>query len=123
MGKLVINHEKITPSKAEALAKICPFGAISYTDPSAVNQIYPILGDKVVGDIVAADIKNLLNHWMSKGLSFSTVKKAYVLLNEYFRTMYLEAMISKNPMDNVEMIKKQTSCRHRARSFCLNVKQ
>ena len=73
---------------------------------TAINQVYPILGDKVVGDIVAADIKNLLNHWMNKGLSFSTVKKVYVLLNEYFRTMYLEEMISKNPMDNVEMIKK-----------------
>ena len=73
---------------------------------TAINQIYPIIGDKVVGDIVAADIKNLLNHWMNKGLSFSTVKKAYILLNEYFRTMYLEEMISKNPMDNVEMIKK-----------------
>ena len=60
----------------------------------------------MVGDIVAADIKNLLNHWMNKGLAFTTVKKAYVLLNEYFRTMHLEAMISKNPMDNVEMIKK-----------------
>jgi len=73
---------------------------------TAQNQVYPILGDKVVGDIVAADIKNLLNHWMNKGLAFSTVKKAYVLLNEYFRTMHLETMISKNPMDNVEMIKK-----------------
>ena len=73
---------------------------------TAINQIYPILGDKVVGDIVAADIKSLLNHWMNEGLSFSTVKKAYILLNEYFRTMYLEEMISKNPMDNVEMIKK-----------------
>jgi len=73
---------------------------------TAINQVYPILGDKVVGDIIAADIKNLLNHWMNKGLAFSTVKKAYVLLNEYFRTMHLETMISKNPMDNVEMIKK-----------------
>ncbi len=73
---------------------------------TAINQVYPILGDKVVGDIVAADIKNLLNHWMNEDLSFSTVKKAYVLLNEYFRTMYLEEMINKNPMDNVEMIKK-----------------
>ena len=73
---------------------------------TAINQIYPIIGDKVVGDIVVADIKNLLNHWMNKGLSFSTVKKAYVLLNEYFRTMYLEEVINKNPMDNVEMIKK-----------------
>ena len=30
---------------------------------TAINQIYPILSDKVVGDIVAADIKNLLNHY------------------------------------------------------------
>ena len=73
---------------------------------TAINQIYPILGDVVVGDITAADIKSMLNHLMNKGLSFSTVKKAYVLLNEYFRTMYLEGMIEKNPMNNVEMIKK-----------------
>ncbi len=32
MGKLVINHDKITAEKAETLMKICPFGAISYTD-------------------------------------------------------------------------------------------
>lgn len=30
MGKLVINHNKITPEKADLLVKICPFGAISY---------------------------------------------------------------------------------------------
>jgi len=73
---------------------------------TAKNQVYPILGNKVVGDIVATDIKNILNTLMNKGLAYSTVKKAYVLLNEYFKTMYLEEMINKNPMDNVEMIKK-----------------
>ncbi len=56
--------------------------------------------------MTAADIKNMLTHYMNKGLVYSTVKKAYVLLNEYFRTMYLEELISKNPMENVEMIKK-----------------
>ncbi len=73
---------------------------------TAKNQVYPILGDKVVGDITAADVKNLMNHWMNEGLAYSTVKKSYVLLNEYFRTLYLEEMINKNPMGNVEMIKK-----------------
>ena len=73
---------------------------------TAKNQVYPLLGHKVVGDIVATDIKNMLNTLMNKGLAYSTVKKSYVLLNEYFRTMYLEEMINKNPMDNVEMIKK-----------------
>ncbi len=30
----------------------------------AKNQIYPIIGDKIVGDVTAADLKSLLNHWM-----------------------------------------------------------
>ena len=30
MGKLVINHNLVTPPKAESLIEICPFGAISY---------------------------------------------------------------------------------------------
>lgn len=42
---------------------------------SAENQKYPILGEKVVGDITANDVKELLNHYMNRGLSFSTVKK------------------------------------------------
>lgn len=32
MGKLVINHEKLSMDKAKELEKICPFGAISYND-------------------------------------------------------------------------------------------
>ena len=30
MGKLVINHNLVTPEKAEALVKVCPFNAIIY---------------------------------------------------------------------------------------------
>ncbi len=73
---------------------------------SAKNQIYPLLGEKTVGDIKAADIKNMLNFWMNKGYAYTTVKKAYVVLNEYFRYIYREELIQKNPMANVEMIKK-----------------
>ena len=32
MGKLVINQDKINAEKAEALVKLCPFGAISYSN-------------------------------------------------------------------------------------------
>lgn len=32
MGKLVIKHDLVTPEKAEALIKICPFNAITYED-------------------------------------------------------------------------------------------
>ena len=32
MGKLVINHNLVTPEKAQALTELCPFNAISYED-------------------------------------------------------------------------------------------
>lgn len=73
---------------------------------SAKNQIYPLLGEKSVGDITSADIKNMLNYWMNKGYAYTTVKKAYVVLNEYFRYLFKEELISKNPMANIEMTKK-----------------
>ncbi len=73
---------------------------------SAKNQIYPLLGDKIVGDITSADIKNMMNYWMNKGYAYTTVKKAYVVLNEYFRYLFKEGFIAKNPMANIEMTKK-----------------
>ena len=83
--------ERSTYDRAECVAK---------------NQIYPAIGKKVVGDITAADIKKLLNRMMTDGYAYTTVKKVYVLLNEYFRYLYQQEIIVKNPMANVEMIKK-----------------
>ena len=73
---------------------------------TAKNQIYAILGNKVVGNIKSADIKNLLNHWMNKGYAYTTVKKVYVILNEYFRYLMQQELIQKNPMQSAPMIKK-----------------
>ena len=73
---------------------------------TAKNQIYAILGDKVVGNIKSADIKNLLNHWMNEGYAYTTVKKVYVILNEYFRYLMQQELIQKNPMQSAPMIKK-----------------
>ncbi len=73
---------------------------------SAKNQIYPLLGDKIVGDITSADIKNMLNYWMNRGYAYTTIKKAYVVLNEYFRYLFKEGFIAKNPMVNIKMTKK-----------------
>ena len=46
--------ERTTYDRAESIAK---------------NQIYPRLGKKIIGDITAADIKKLLNYWMTEGYS------------------------------------------------------
>ena len=70
------------------------------------NQIYPKLGDRYVGDITAADVKNLLTDEMNDGYAYTTVKKVYTILGEYFKVLYQQEQIPRNPMTNVEMIKR-----------------
>lgn len=73
---------------------------------TAKNYIYPLIGDKLIGDITAVELKSILTNMMNKGYAHSTVKKTYTLLNQYFRYLYIEDIIPKNPMQNVSMIKK-----------------
>ena len=73
---------------------------------TAKNQIYPLIGNKIVENVTAADIKQLLNHWMQKGLAWTTVKKVYVILGEYFKYLLQQEIIQKNPMNSAPMIKK-----------------
>ena len=50
----------------------------------------------MVGDITVADIKNLLNHWINKGYTYTTVKKNYGVLNEYFQYLHREELIPES---------------------------
>ena len=70
------------------------------------NQIYPLIGNKIVGNITAADIKKVLNHWMNEGYAYTAVKKVHNILNEYFRYLTQQELINKNPMNSAPMIKK-----------------
>ena len=73
---------------------------------TAQHQVFPLIGDKIVGDVTAADLKSVLNHWMEQGYAFTTVKKVHILLNEYFRYLTEEGFIQKNPMQSVPMMKR-----------------
>lgn len=73
---------------------------------TAKNQIYPYIGDKVVGDVKSADIKKLLNDKMNEGYAYTTVKKVHNVLNEYFRYLTQQKYIDRNPMISAPMIKK-----------------
>ncbi len=73
---------------------------------TAKHQIYPFLGDKIVSNVTAADIKDLLNQKMQEGYAYTTVKKVYVILGEYFRYLTQQEIIVKNPMNSALMIKK-----------------
>ena len=81
-------------------------GTYDRLECTARHQIYPIIGEKVVGDITAADVKSLLNHWMNEGYTYTTVKKVYHLLTDYFRHLVQQEFLPKNPMDAVPMIKR-----------------
>lgn len=70
------------------------------------NEITPYIGDKIISNISAADIKKLINQLTEKGYAFSTVKQTYNLLSEYLRYLEQEDIITKNPMLNVGQIKK-----------------
>ncbi|MBO5968713.1 MAG: tyrosine-type recombinase/integrase, partial [Clostridia bacterium] len=73
---------------------------------TAINQIYPLIGNKIVGNITAADIKKVLNHWMNEGYAYTTVKKVHVILGDYFKHLTQEELIPRNPMNAAPMIKK-----------------
>ena len=81
-------------------------GTYDRLECTAKHQIYPLTGGKVVGDITPADIKGLLNHWMSEGYAYTTVKKVHNLLTDYFRYLAQQELIPKNPMLAAPMIKK-----------------
>ena len=73
---------------------------------TAINQIYPLIGNKIVGNITAADIKKVLNHWMNEGYAYTTVKKVHVILGDYFKYLTQQELIQRNPMNSAPMIKK-----------------
>ena len=58
------------------------------------------------GMIYADDLKEVLNHWIGEGYAYTTVKKVYIVLNEYFRYLAQQEILTKNPMNGVPMIKK-----------------
>lgn len=81
-------------------------GTYDRLECTAKHQIYPLIGSKVVGDVTSADIKVILNHWMNEGYAYTTVKKVYNILTDYFRYLTQQELIPKNPMLAAPMIKK-----------------
>ena len=72
-------------------------GTYDRLECTAKPQIYPLLGEKVVGDVTSADIKAMLNHWMNQGYAYTTVKKVYNILTDYFRYLTQQELIPRTP--------------------------
>ena len=76
-------------------------------ESTAKNHVYPELGEKVVSTIKAVDIKKLINDKMNDGYAYTTVKKIYGIIAEYFKFLIEQEYVDKNPMKSVPMIKRQ----------------
>ena len=75
-------------------------------EKTAMLYIHPVLGDKITADISAVELNSLWTKMMHEGYAQSTVKRAYLILNQFFRCLYHEEWIPKNPMERVRMVKK-----------------
>lgn len=74
---------------------------------SIINlYIIPKIGEKIVAEITAGDLNNLLTDMMYQGYSHATDKHAYTTLNQFFRCLCQEMWIPNNPMVRVKMIRK-----------------
>ena len=74
---------------------------------SIINlYIIPKIGEKIVAEITAGDLNNLLTDMMYQGYSHATVKHTYTTLSQFFRNLYQEDWIPVNPMARVRMITK-----------------
>ena len=111
MAKESVEANKTLQSSMQNWLEVFKFPSVERTtydryECTVLNQIYPLIGEKVVENITSADIQKVLNHWMNQGYAYTTVKKVHVILNEYFRYLIQQELISKNPMNSAPMIKK-----------------
>ena len=86
--------------------KICNLKASSFDRLSCTvrNNIVPYIGDYHIQDITSAIIQQeVINELFNKGLSHSTVKKAYDALNDFYKLLINEGSINKKPMVSVKL--------------------
>jgi site-specific recombinase XerD len=61
------------------------------------SQIYPYIGKLQIGALTAKDIQSMINKLVDKGLSYSTIKKAYDAINPCFKLGVINEEVRKNP--------------------------
>lgn len=71
------------------------------------QHIAPRIGLLQVHSITSADIQRMINDMVSKGFSYSTVKKAYDTLNQRFKLAIAQEQVTKNPTVGVVLPKQK----------------
>lgn len=67
-------------------------------------NIIPYIGQYPIRSITSGDIQSeVINRMLKRGLSLSSIRKAYQILNGLFRQYFIERKIPCNPLDGVIM--------------------
>ena len=69
-------------------------------------QINPNLGEIQLAALTTNDIQAMINLLAAKGLSFSTIKKAYDVINSCLKLGVIKGDLQKNPCIGVKLPKK-----------------
>lgn len=69
------------------------------------NQVYPLIGDICMSQVVFDDIQFMVNELKKQNLSYSTIKKAYEAINGCFKYALIKGDINKNPCIGVTLPK------------------
>lgn len=64
-------------------------------------QVYPYIGHLQLAALKASDVQNMVNSLRDKGMSYSSVKKAYEAVNNCFKTGVTQKTVSFNPASGV----------------------
>lgn len=81
------------------------------------HQIYEYIGNLQINNLSANDIQDMINKLIAKGLSYSTIKKAYNAVNGCFKLGVIKGEIIKNPCLGVSLPKKIMNDAHNITFF------
>lgn len=77
-------------------------------EQTVLNQVFPQVGHIQLAAFQSSDVQSMLNDLKKKGLSYSTVKKAYDAVNECFRTGVIQKTVLFNPALGVAVPARKT---------------
>lgn len=66
-------------------------------EQTVLYQVIPEVGRMQLSNFKSSDVQQMVNNLKSKGLSYSSVKKAYDVINECFRTGVIQRTVTFNP--------------------------
>lgn len=67
------------------------------------NQVYPFLGTIPINKITHSDVQDMINELVERGLSYSTIKKAYEAVNACCREYRIRSGEYFNPCEGVTL--------------------